>query len=175
MHPSNDQRKVLAKLCMHVASTFEIGRRKKEKPEIDGDGNCWTIYVLNQVDHLVSEVDGIIVSQGGIPRHGLFVQDRGREECDCYGTEPLLRSAAMVKPHHEYSLTASAVGTEWEKEEMLLLRTLHKISLFFDVHINQRIGFSVPGCYPNADIYTLEEPLSNLSIGYNRFPSMANQ
>ncbi|PBK95520.1 hypothetical protein ARMGADRAFT_1011355 [Armillaria gallica] len=32
------------------------------------------------------------------------------EECDCYGTEPLPRSAAMVKPHHEYSLTTSAVG-----------------------------------------------------------------
>ncbi len=37
MHPSNDQRKVLAKLCMHVARTFESGRRKKEKPEIDGE------------------------------------------------------------------------------------------------------------------------------------------
>ena len=41
MHPSNDQRKVLAKLCMHVASTFESGRRKKEKPEIDGDGGMY--------------------------------------------------------------------------------------------------------------------------------------
>ncbi len=38
MHPSNDQRKVLAKLCMHVASISESGRRKKEKREIDGDG-----------------------------------------------------------------------------------------------------------------------------------------
>ncbi len=32
------------------------------------------------------------------------------ERYDCYGTEPYLRSAAMVKPPHEYSLTASAVG-----------------------------------------------------------------
>ncbi len=59
--------------------------------------------------------------------------------------------------------------------QMLLLRTLHKISLFLYVHLTQRIGFLVPGCYPNADIYTLEEPLSNLSTGYNGFPSMANQ
>ncbi|KAK0215579.1 hypothetical protein IW262DRAFT_1299829 [Armillaria fumosa] len=64
------------------------------------------VQVVEKLSAQFLDIVGCISAIGREPRP----RRRESEKYHCYGTEPYLRSAAMVKPPHEYSLTASAVA-----------------------------------------------------------------
>ncbi len=90
--------------CRRRSSFLGVVQLKSACGRKEGRKFYYPTVLLNR------SVSASVLQSPGYIYTGYCMSNIPSEECDCYGTEPLLRSAAMVKPPHEYSLTASAVG-----------------------------------------------------------------